>query len=67
MIKNNIAGKLRMFRKKLGEIMNIVFGRNSAMRRIRAVLITVFTISTERSDCRSGSRTGFRSREKKRP
>ena len=45
---------LRAFRKKLGDMMNIVLGRNSATRRITPVDIIVLRIRTRRSDRKSG-------------
>jgi hypothetical protein len=44
------VGILRNLRKKFGEIINIVLGRNSATRRITAVESNVFNISTKRSE-----------------
>jgi hypothetical protein len=45
---------LKNLRKKFGEIMNIVFGRNSATSRIIPVEIMVFNIRTKRSEPSTG-------------
>ena len=58
---------LNIFRKKLGEIIKIVLGRNSATKRIKAVEINVFTISRRRSDPMNGSRAGLIISAKTRP
>ena len=41
---------LKNLRKKFGEIMKTVFGRNSATKRIMAVEIRVLIIRTKRSE-----------------
>ena len=50
---------LKNLRKKFGEIMKIVFGRNSATRRIIAVEIIVLIISIRRSESITGDNTGL--------
>jgi hypothetical protein len=44
------VGILKNLRKKFGEIIKMVFGRNSATRRIIVVEIIVFTMSINRSE-----------------
>jgi hypothetical protein len=58
---------LRNLRKKFGEIMKMVFGRNSATRRIMVVEIKVFTISIRRSEPRNGESRFPRILENTRP
>jgi hypothetical protein len=58
---------LKIFRKKLGEIIKIVFGRNSATSRMTNVEMIVLNMRTKRSDPKRGVRKGPRSFEKKRP
>jgi hypothetical protein len=55
MKKKNSVGILRNLRKKFGEIMKIVLGRNSATRRIRAVESIVFIMSIRRSESITGA------------
>ena len=54
MKKKTSVGILRNLRKKFGEIMKMVFGRNSATRSMRVVEIKVFTKSIRRSEPRTG-------------
>jgi hypothetical protein len=55
MKKKISVGILKNLRKKFGEIMKIVFGRNSATRRIIVVEIIVLTMSINRSEPRTGA------------
>ena len=58
---------LSVLRKKLGDKINTVFGRNSEKRSSMPVEITVLKRRTRISDPNAGVRSGLNSPEKKRP
>jgi hypothetical protein len=58
---------LKNLRKRLGEMMKIVFGRNSATIRIIAVEMSVFRIRIKRSDSIYFANSGPRSLENTSP
>jgi hypothetical protein len=61
------VGRLKNLRKKLGDMMKIVFGKNSAIKSIIAEEMSVLTMRTRKSDCKTGVRTGFRILVKTKP
>jgi hypothetical protein len=67
MKKKNRVGILKNLRKKFGEMIKIVLGRNSATNRIIAVEIMVLSIRIKRSESMSGDSTGPRMLEKTNP
>jgi hypothetical protein len=58
---------LKNFRKKFGEMIKIVLGRNSATKRIIAVEIIVLSIRIKRSESMTGDNTGPKLLEKTNP
>jgi ribosomal protein S20 len=61
------VGILRNLRKRFGDMMKIVFGKNSAIKSIIAVEMRVLTNRTRKSDCKTGVRIGFRVLVKTKP